>query len=160
MQRFWRKACKLFCHNIANAAHLTTIPSDAIALNIGSDSWQLARIQDAYDAAVGTNLKLFISFDYTAFPCSVSSTISYVQKFSSHSNQFLVNGKPMISSYSGDCLGTDGWKNVKSSTNGYLMPFIWGIESTMGTDWSFLDSWYWYVEKSLRSLRVANYPRS
>lgn len=90
-------------------------------------------------------MKLFISFDYTAFPCDTAATVTYVNKFKSHPNQFLVNGKPMISSYSGGCLNPDGWKSVVSQTNGYLMPFIWDIESRFNTDYSFLDSWYWYV---------------
>ncbi|KAK0499668.1 glycoside hydrolase family 71 protein [Armillaria luteobubalina] len=114
---------------------------DAIALNIGNDDWQLSRIQDAYAAAVGTNMKLFISFDYTAFACDVSKTISYINQFTNHPNQFHYNGKVMVSSYSGDCLGTGGWQAIQSSTNAYLMPFIWGLEGSFGSTWSFLDSW-------------------
>ncbi|KAK0491404.1 glycosyl hydrolase family 71-domain-containing protein [Armillaria novae-zelandiae] len=114
---------------------------DALALNIGDDDWQLSRIQDAYAAAVGTNMKLFISFDYTAFACDVSKTISYINQFKSHPNQFYYNGKVMVSSYSGDCLGTGGWQAIQSSTNAYLMPFIWGLEGSFGSTWSFLDSW-------------------
>ncbi|KAK0230385.1 glycoside hydrolase family 71 protein [Armillaria fumosa] len=106
---------------------------DAIALNIGDDDWQLSRIQDAYAAAVGTNMKLFISFDYTAFACDVSKTISYINQFTNHPNQFYYNGKVMVSSYSGDCLGTGGWQTIQSSTNAYLMPFIWGLEGSFGS---------------------------
>ncbi|KAK0206918.1 glycosyl hydrolase family 71-domain-containing protein [Desarmillaria ectypa] len=114
---------------------------DAIALNIGNDGWQLSRITDAYAAAVGTNMKLFISFDYTAFACDVSKTISYINQFKSHPNQFYYNGQVMVSSYSGDCLGAGGWQTIKYSTNAYLMPFIWGLEGSFGSTWSFLDSW-------------------
>ncbi|KAK0444401.1 glycoside hydrolase family 71 protein [Armillaria borealis] len=114
---------------------------DALALNIGNDDWQLSRIQDAYAAAVGTNMKLFISFDYTAFACDVSKTINYINQFKNHPNQFYYNGKVMVSSYSGDCLGTGGWQAIQSSTNAYLMPFIWGLEGSFGSTWSFLDSW-------------------
>ncbi|PBL02957.1 hypothetical protein ARMGADRAFT_1042537 [Armillaria gallica] len=106
---------------------------DALALNIGNDDWQLSRIQDAYAAAVGTNMKLFISFDYTAFACDVSKTINYINQFKNHPNQFYYNGKVMVSSYSGDCLGTGGWQTIQSSTNAYLMPFIWGLEGSFGS---------------------------
>ncbi|KAK0243169.1 glycoside hydrolase family 71 protein [Armillaria nabsnona] len=106
---------------------------DALALNIGNDDWQLSRIQDAYAAAVGTNMKLFISFDYTAFACDVSKTINYINQFKNHPNQFYYNGKVMVSSYSGDCLGTGGWQAIQSSTNAYLMPFIWGLEGSFGS---------------------------
>ncbi|KAK0461733.1 glycoside hydrolase family 71 protein [Desarmillaria tabescens] len=122
-------------------ARIGTNSVDAIALNIGDDDWQLSRITDAYAAAVGTNMKLFISFDYTAFACDVSKTISYINQFKSHPNQFYYNGQVMVSSYSGDCLGTGGWQTIKSSTSAYLMPFIWGLEGSFGSTWSFLDSW-------------------
>jgi glucan endo-1,3-alpha-glucosidase len=37
---------------------------DAFALNIGSDSWQIERVADAYNAASASNttFKMFISF--------------------------------------------------------------------------------------------------
>lgn len=34
---------------------------DAFALNVGSDSWQPARVADAYTAAAATGFKLFMS---------------------------------------------------------------------------------------------------
>lgn len=50
----------------------------------------------------------------------------------------------MISSYEGGCLGNDGWASVKQQTNGYLMPFISGLEGNFDS-WQSLDSWYWYA---------------
>ncbi|TFK36071.1 glycosyl hydrolase family 71-domain-containing protein [Crucibulum laeve] len=116
---------------------------DAIALNIGSSSWQPDQIRSAYAAAasIGSNLKLFISFDFTEMACSVSDVVSRVNELAGHPNQFKVNGKPMISSYAGDCLGQSGWASIKSQTNGYLMPFIWGLEGQFN-NWPSLDSWY------------------
>lgn len=121
---------------------------DAVALNIGSDTWQWDRVVDAYNAAAasGTGLKMFISFDYTSFVCDNGyATTNWTNYFAKYPAQFAVNGKPMISTYGGgyDCLGVANWKTVKANTNGYLMPFFWDSENTFKTDWAFLDSWYW-----------------
>lgn len=118
--------------------------SDAIALNIGGDDWQRNQVDLAYQAAQnsGTGLKLFYSFDLTEMPCNLDDLVARVNKYVNHPNQFKVNGKPMISSYSGDCLGNSGWANLKARTNGYLMPFIWGLEGQFN-QWPSLDSWYW-----------------
>ena len=99
--------------------------SDAIALNIGADSWQLDQVASAYEAAKGTNMKLFISFDFAAgYPSSVSSVVSVINTYTSDANQFLVNGRPMISSYEGGSLSASDWASIKSQTGGYLMPCV------------------------------------
>ena len=115
--------------------------SDAIALNIGENDWQR---NQAYQAAqnFGTGVKLFYSFDLTEMACDLKDLIARVNKYADHPNQFKVNGKPMVSSYSGDCLGNSGWANLKARTNGYLMPFIGGLEGRFD-QWPSLDSWYW-----------------
>ncbi|KAF9484188.1 hypothetical protein BDN70DRAFT_181683 [Pholiota conissans] len=116
---------------------------DAIALNIGSSDWQRTQVSTAYQAAKdsGTGIKLFYSFDLTEMPCDLGDLVARVNLYASHPNQFKVNGKVMISSYSGDCLGQSGWASLKAQTNGYLMPFIWGLEGQFN-QWSALDSWY------------------
>jgi glucan endo-1,3-alpha-glucosidase len=122
--------------------------SDAIALNTGGQDWDWAQIASAYAAAeaLGTNFKLFISFDFTAtgMVCDVPTLIGWVNQYANHPNQFLYNGQTFISSFQGDCLGNDGWQTLKSSTNGYLMPFISGLEGTFDS-WPALDSWFWCV---------------
>lgn len=116
---------------------------DAVALNIGSAQWQRDQVASAYAAAasLGSGIKLFISFDLTEMSCDVNDLIGRVQQFSNHPSQFKVNGRPMVSSFSGDCLGHDGWAYLKGQTNGYLMPFIWGLEGQF-QNWPELDSWY------------------
>ncbi|KAJ7479209.1 glycosyl hydrolase family 71-domain-containing protein [Mycena latifolia] len=117
---------------------------DAIALNIGGDDWQVKQLGYAYAAAqaLGSSTKLFISFDFTtSLGCSLSDIVSRTRQFSSHPWQFKVGGKPMISSYSGDCLGNSGWQSLKDQTGAYLMPFIWGLEGNFGS-YPSLDSWY------------------
>ena len=118
--------------------------SDAVALNIGPDSWQPGQIQNAYDAAVGTPLKLFFSFDFTEISCELQPIVNRVNQYANHPNQFKVDGKVFISSFSGDCLGINGWASLKAQTNGYIMPFIWGLEGQFNV-WSVLDSWLWLV---------------
>ncbi|KAJ2919641.1 hypothetical protein MD484_g834, partial [Candolleomyces efflorescens] len=116
---------------------------DALALNIGSSEWQRQRIADAYDVAqtIGTNFKLFISFDFTEMGCEVTDIVERTRVFANHPNQFKVNGKVFVSSYAGDCLRNDGWASLKAQTNAYIMPFIWGLEGQFGS-WNSLDSWY------------------
>ncbi|KAF7440239.1 hypothetical protein PC9H_000583 [Pleurotus ostreatus] len=113
---------------------------DAIALNIGSSDWQRGQIASAYAAAVGSPLKLFISFDFTEMPCDVADVVSRTNQWVNHPNQFKVNGKTMISSFSGDCFGNNGWQAIKDQTNGYLMPFIPNLEGKFSS-WPSLDSW-------------------
>jgi hypothetical protein len=121
--------------------------SDAIALNIGGDSWQMTQVASAYAAAQALNspTKLFFSLDFTtSLSCDLADIVSRVKQFSGHGWQFKVGGKPMISSYSGDCLGNSGWQSLKDQTGGYLMPFIWGLEGNFGS-YPSMDSWYWCV---------------
>ncbi|KAF5338051.1 hypothetical protein D9758_014254 [Tetrapyrgos nigripes] len=119
---------------------------DAVALNVGGDQWQFdQQLNFAYEAAAKTSVRVFISFDFTAFPCDVAQTIRYINNFQDHPAQFRYAGKPMISSYSGTCLGVDGWKEVRSKTGGYLMPFTYEQDyQDLRKDmtWGFLDSWY------------------
>ncbi|KDR78300.1 hypothetical protein GALMADRAFT_94936 [Galerina marginata CBS 339.88] len=117
--------------------------ADAIALNIGGDAWQGTQVATAYAAAQasGTGLKLFYSFDLTEMDCNLSDLVARVNLYANHPNQFKVNGKVFISSYSGGCLGNSGWANLKAQTNGYLMPFIWDLEGQFD-QWPALDSWY------------------
>ncbi|KAJ7697830.1 glycosyl hydrolase family 71-domain-containing protein [Mycena rosella] len=118
---------------------------DAIALNIGGDDWQMTQVGYAYAAAqaLASTTKLFFSFDFTTnLGCSLTDIVSRTRQFSSHPWQFKVGGsKPMISSYSGDCLGNAGWQSLKDQTGAYLMPFIWGLEGNFGS-YPSLDSWY------------------
>ncbi|KIY46772.1 hypothetical protein FISHEDRAFT_75298 [Fistulina hepatica ATCC 64428] len=115
---------------------------DAIALNYGSDYWETTQLTNAYTAAseLGTDMKLFLSLDFSSLDCSTSTSISTINTYASHTNQFTVNGKPLISSFSGSCLGNSGWASIKSSTNGYLMPFLSGLEGSFSS-WTSLDSW-------------------
>ncbi|EEB99157.1 hypothetical protein MPER_01216, partial [Moniliophthora perniciosa FA553] len=122
---------------------------DAAALNIGkAGDWQYDQVVTAFDVASTLGFSVFISFDYTSFPCDIQTgralTISYVNQNKNKPSQFKINGMPMISSFSGMCLGEVGWKIVRDSTGGYLMPFIYGMNDLQlksTGSWGFLDSW-------------------
>ena len=87
---------------------------DAFVLNIGSDSWQPARVSDAYSAALALGLpfKLCMSFDMTVLPSGASALIGYVHEYAKHPNQLLRDGKPFVTTFAGETAfgGPDGWK--------------------------------------------------
>ena len=145
---FKRKECKYFPFLIHLYLVLITFVafSDAIALNVGSDDWEPAQVASAYAAAesLGASLKLFLSFDFTAMGCTIPNLVSTVNQYANHPNQFKVDGKPMISSFEGGCLGNAGWASLQSQTNGYTMPFISGLEGSFPS-WPSLNQWYWLV---------------
>ncbi|KAG5642064.1 hypothetical protein DXG03_003641 [Asterophora parasitica] len=68
---------------------------DAFALNVGRDTWQPARVVDAYTAAVNsnTNFKFFLSFDMSSLPCAtVADAITlrnYLTAYRSHPHQLM-----------------------------------------------------------------------
>lgn len=53
--------------SIKQEADTDKYSSDGFALNVGRDSWQSDRVQDAYTAAqsLGSSFKLFLSLDMT-----------------------------------------------------------------------------------------------
>ncbi|KAK1230663.1 hypothetical protein PQX77_006246 [Marasmius sp. AFHP31] len=100
---------------------------DAAALNIGStESWQHEQVKNAYDAASAIGMLVFISFDYSSFPCDAGLSVSVIKDHKDKPAQFKVDGLPMVSSFLGACIGPSGWQKIKSETGAYLMPFIEG----------------------------------
>ncbi|KAG6907007.1 hypothetical protein DXG01_010975 [Tephrocybe rancida] len=116
---------------------------DALALNYGGDSWQLDQIASAYGAvaAISSPLKLFLSPDFTIHSCDIATTIKEVKRFAGHPSQFKVDGKVLVSSFEGACLGADGWERLRTETGAWLMPFISGLEGRFG-EWGSLDTWF------------------
>ncbi|KAJ8080776.1 hypothetical protein PM082_017611 [Marasmius tenuissimus] len=116
---------------------------DAAALNIGStESWQQEQVKNAYDAASAVGMLVFISFDYSSFPCDAGLSVSVVKDHKDKPAQFKVDSLPMVSSFLGACIGPSGWQKIKSETGAYLMPFIeGGPQEVSGSKWSVLQSW-------------------
>ncbi|KAF9070679.1 glycoside hydrolase [Rhodocollybia butyracea] len=92
-------------------AHASGI--DGFALNMGSDSWQPARVADAYAAAQNSslNFKMFLSLDMSVLPCTsnddAASLRSLVSTYLSHPNQLLYSRKsstqlPLVSTFAGE----------------------------------------------------------
>ncbi|KAL7415268.1 glycoside hydrolase [Mrakia frigida] len=92
---------------------------DGFALNVGTDSWQSAQVALAYAAAAasGLDFKLFLSIDFTVFPCTsavhATAVVSLAALYASHSNQAVYAGtdRPLLSTFAGsDCtFGSADW---------------------------------------------------
>ncbi|KAJ7083617.1 glycoside hydrolase family 71 protein, partial [Mycena belliarum] len=114
---------------------------DAFALNIGSDDWQENQVQKAFDAVKGSSFNLFFSFDMTSIPCSAPSDVLLLQKyhrFQGSNNYQLVNGKPLVSTFSGqDCKfgksnSNDGWHSaIKPLEPIFFMPAFFVDSSSL-----------------------------
>lgn len=82
---------------------------DAMALNVGSDYWQLQKTAFAYDAAAqlftesGVCFKVFVSLDMSSFSTITSGDVlqPFVYNFKSHAAQYFYNDRHFVSTYSG-----------------------------------------------------------
>ncbi|KAF8798939.1 glycoside hydrolase family 71 protein [Phlegmacium glaucopus] len=96
---------------------------DGFALNMGTDSWEPARVADAYDAAKqsGLDFKLFLSLDMSSFPCNSPTDArtlrNLVNTYISHPNQLQYASRAFVSTFSGENCKfgqgsvPDGWKS-------------------------------------------------
>ncbi|WWC90609.1 uncharacterized protein L201_005545 [Kwoniella dendrophila CBS 6074] len=85
----------------------SSVGIDGFALNYGSDSWQPARISDAYAAASAAgNFKMFLSMDVSALGCgSAGDAQNLVKTIATYANstaQAKVNGKVLVSTFAGE----------------------------------------------------------
>ena len=125
---------------------------DGFALNMGSDSWQPARVQDAYSAAEAAgDFKLFLSLDMTSLSCNswtdAQALVGLVKQYAGSSAQAMHDGKVLVSTFAGsDCaFGTgssNGWQtsfvDVLSAAGVeiFFVPSIFSSPSTFqGTSW-------------------------
>jgi glucan endo-1,3-alpha-glucosidase len=121
---------------------------DGFILNLGPDSWQPARVADAYNAAQnsgkgfkvgclwlqGTHPQIMLSFDMAEFSCydwqNAPLFKSYLDKYIFHPAAAKVNGKTAVTTFSGsDCTfgqgnANNGWAAVFGSYKDqiYFMP--------------------------------------
>nr|XP_018261580.1 uncharacterized protein I303_06018 [Kwoniella dejecticola CBS 10117]OBR83738.1 hypothetical protein I303_06018 [Kwoniella dejecticola CBS 10117] len=80
---------------------------DGFALNYGSDSWQSARIADAYAAAKADgSFKMFLSMDVTSLGCSstgdAQNLINTIATYANNSAQAKVGSKVLVSTFAGE----------------------------------------------------------
>ncbi|KAJ1548344.1 hypothetical protein HK405_003599 [Cladochytrium tenue] len=80
---------------------------DGFALNVGSDSWQPARVADAFAAAEasGASFKLFLSLDMSVLPCAsaadAASLVALVQTHAASAAHATYSGKTLVSTFDG-----------------------------------------------------------
>ncbi|PVG00439.1 hypothetical protein CPB86DRAFT_824436 [Serendipita vermifera] len=124
---------------------------DGFALNIGKEEWMTDRVADAYTAAqsIGSTFKLFLSLDMSSLPCATKSDMNNLQeivsRFSSHLNQLLHKGKPLVSTFAGETCTYGGglaafWAEFKNGLNGnvHFVPSFFVDPGQLG-NLSFLD---------------------
>ena len=111
---------------------------DALVLNIGIDSWQPARVADAFTAAAnaGSTFKIGFSFDMTSLSCSSAGDVTvlqnYINTYSSHPNVLQYNNKILITTFAGESC-TFGQGSVDAGWNFALktgsLPAVYFIPS-------------------------------
>ncbi|WVF67574.1 hypothetical protein IAT40_002332 [Kwoniella sp. CBS 6097] len=118
---------------------------DGFALNYGSDSWQPARLSDAYTAAAAKGFKMFLSMDVTSLGCGstgdAANLVNTISTYATSSAQAKVGTKVLVSTFAGnDCTFGQGsvdagWKYFRTlidakSFDIYLMPALFSDIST------------------------------
>ncbi|WVR05826.1 hypothetical protein IAU60_002851 [Kwoniella sp. DSM 27419] len=121
---------------------------DGFALNLGTESWQVDRIQDAYAAAGNSGFKLFLSLDMTSLGCNSNSDgehlVWIVQQFAGLPAQAKHDGKVLVSTFAGEnCnFGGSSWqamfvdKLTSAGLDIFFVPSIFSDPSTFaGNSW-------------------------
>ncbi|ADV23630.1 glucan endo-1,3-alpha-glucosidase agn1 [Cryptococcus gattii Ru294] len=127
---------------------------DGFALNYGRDTWQPARIADAYAAAKAQgSFKLFLSLDVSSLSCSSASDAAThaasIATYANHSAQAMYNSKVLVSTFSGESCTfgqgsvSAGWTYFRSLLTAkgisiYFVPSIFSDISTYSSD-SWMD---------------------
>ncbi|KAK4443043.1 glycoside hydrolase [Podospora aff. communis PSN243] len=115
-------------HDIISAKNASI---DGFALNIGpGDHFTLDELHDAYSVAAEVgNFSLFLSFDFAAaggpagHAWNVSSVAGLIGEFKGEDAQYLVDGKPLVSTFEGTAF-VDDWDAVRKEVDGgiYFVP--------------------------------------
>ena len=135
---------------------------DGFVLNIGYDSWQPARVADAYNAAANSgtgfkvcspppyfhascSLQMMLSLDMDVFSCydwTYGSLLQdYLNKYITHSAAAKVNGKSALSTFAGSACTfgrgntNDGWNALFGSLKNsiYFMPAYFVDPTALGS---------------------------
>lgn len=79
---------------------------DGFALNMGGETWESDRVNAAYAAAEAAQFKMFMSFDMTSLGCGsandANKLVNLVKAHASSSAQAKINGKVLVSTFSGE----------------------------------------------------------
>ena len=97
---------------------------DAFALNIAyNDSTVATSVSRAFQAAQGSGLKLFFSFDYAGGGAWPKADVqSYLDSYTGNAAYYKTdNGQPFVSTFEGPDNAGD-WKDLKAICNCFFMP--------------------------------------
>ena len=92
---------------------------DAFALNIGTDGWAQTQLVYAYASAAKNGMSVFISFDFNRFdPSQALDMANVLGTFITLPAQLKVDGKPFVSTFSGDGLDLQAVRNFVKENKG------------------------------------------
>ncbi|WWD04916.1 hypothetical protein V865_002987 [Kwoniella europaea PYCC6329] len=117
---------------------------DALALNLGPEEWQLTQASTAYrllsSSSTSPKLKLCLSLDLMVLPKDPKLIITKVIQIIQfgRSAQLRWDDKILLSTFGGQDLGDDGWREV-----------IGGVESILGEKVFFIPSFFLPPEEIL-----------
>ncbi|KAH9815971.1 family 71 glycoside hydrolase [Melampsora americana] len=127
---------------------------DAFAINIGRDVTNERQIPLAYKVADQMDFSIFLSFDMTYYsqPNSSKDLIKLIQTFAHLKSQFKYEGKPLVSTFSGEVPGTfldnnpdydSAWNDLKNQLGFsiYFLPCWTGINPSTVPTIDGLFSW-------------------
>ncbi|KNZ61115.1 hypothetical protein VP01_144g3 [Puccinia sorghi] len=99
---------------------------DAFAINIGRDLTNERNLPLIYEVAEKNSFHVFVSFDMVYYGKSGSSDdiIKIIEKFALEKSQFVYQGKPLISTFSGEVPGTF-LVSLKITSSGELSCYSW-----------------------------------
>ncbi|KAJ5094235.1 glycoside hydrolase [Penicillium angulare] len=81
---------------------------DAFALNIGTNDFTDAQLGYAYASAAENDMKLFLSFDFSAWSTSDGASVgAKVKQYANQTAQLFVDGGVFVSSFIGDGVDVD-----------------------------------------------------
>lgn len=118
------------------------------ALNIGVDPYTEAQLDLGYAAAQKVGFEVFISFDFNWYKVSdVSGVANMLKRYASYPAQFMVDGKPFVSTFIGD--GFD-WVAVAKQVGRelYAVPY-WTPTQDNANNEGLSGLFSWYVNVNL-----------
>ncbi|KAJ6131267.1 hypothetical protein N7523_001727 [Penicillium sp. IBT 18751x] len=86
---------------------------DGFALNThtisSSDTWNTNALKYLFDAAAGTNFKLFVSFDMS-WGLDVTQLAAFLAPYATQNAYYKVNGQAFVSTYAGGTITNSAWQ--------------------------------------------------
>lgn len=103
---------------------------DGFALNIGTDTWTLTQLHQAYATAEAASFGLFLSFDMQTSSWDSPAVVDLINTFKDSGAQVKMDGRPLVSTFEGTGWA-DQWEGVRQQTGGIFLVPDW---SSIGPD--------------------------